>query len=158
MLSVRDGQTKEEEWFANSETPESLDRFLNIVGNRVELQGYEGWSAGLDTRSGDSGTHTYISTWKDSVLAFHVSTLIPSRPVDKQHIQRKRHIGNGKCQTVVFALSLAIGHLTFCLKDIVCIVFVDGRQPFNPAAIKSQFLHVFIVVHEERIDDQFLWR
>lgn len=33
--------------------------------------------------------------------------------------------------------------------DIVCIVFVQGNQPFNPAAIKSQFLHVFIVVHGE---------
>ncbi|KAH8549890.1 hypothetical protein BGW37DRAFT_101600 [Umbelopsis sp. PMI_123] len=136
LLMVKDGQTKEEEWFANSETPESLDRFLNIVGDRVELQGYDGWSAGLDTRSGDSGTHTYVSKWKDSVLAFHVSTLIPSRLVDKQHIQRKRHIGN----------------------DIVCVIFVNGRQPFNPAAIKSQFLHVFIVVHEDMIDDQPVWR
>ncbi|KAI9277338.1 hypothetical protein BC943DRAFT_260147, partial [Umbelopsis sp. AD052] len=136
VLVVKDGQTKEEDWFANSETPDGLERFLNIVSKRVELQGYEGWSAGLDTRSGDSGTHTYISMRDDSTLAFHVAPLIPSRPVDKQHIQRKRHIGN----------------------DIVCVIFVDGRQPFNPAAIKSQFLHVFIVVHEELVDNQPVWR
>ncbi|KAI8576819.1 hypothetical protein K450DRAFT_255136 [Umbelopsis ramanniana AG] len=136
VLVVKDGQTKEEDWFANSETPDGLERFLNIVSKRVELQGYEGWSAGLDTRSGDSGTHTYISMRDDATLAFHVSTLIPSRPVDKQHIQRKRHIGN----------------------DIVCVIFVDGRQPFNPAAIKSQFLHVFIIVHEELVDDRPVWR
>lgn len=101
VLVVKDGQTKEEDWFANSETPKGLERFLNIVSNRVELQGYDGWSAGLDTRSGDSGTHTYISMRNDSTLAFHVATLIPSRPVDKQHIQRKRHIGNGKLMAVV---------------------------------------------------------
>jgi hypothetical protein len=96
ILLVKENQTKEEEWFANSNAPESLERFLDVIGNRVELQGYQGWAAGLDTRSGDSGMFTYTDTWRDAVLTFHVSTLIPSKPVDKQHIQRKRHIGNGK--------------------------------------------------------------
>ncbi|KAG2178874.1 hypothetical protein INT43_001720, partial [Umbelopsis isabellina] len=136
VLLVKQNQTKEEEWFANSHAPDCLERFLDVIGHRVELQGYQGWAAGLDTRSGDSGMFTYTDTWRDAVITYHVSTLIPSKSVDKQHIQRKRHIGN----------------------DIVCIIFVDGRQPFNPAAIKSQFLHVFIVVHEERLKDQYMWR
>lgn len=42
--------------------------------------------------------------------------------------------------------------------DIVCVVFVKGQQPFNPAAIKSQFLHVFIVVHEDTWQGQIGWR
>jgi hypothetical protein len=42
--------------------------------------------------------------------------------------------------------------------DIVCIVFVEGNQPFNPSAIKSQFLHVFIVVHQEEKNKKKLWR
>lgn len=42
--------------------------------------------------------------------------------------------------------------------DIVCIVFVEGNQPFNPTAIKSQFLHVFIVVHQEVSNKAKLWR
>lgn len=44
---------------------------------------------------GDSGEFTYTNIWKDNVLAYHVSTLIPSKLGDKQQIQRKRHIGNG---------------------------------------------------------------
>jgi hypothetical protein len=84
--------------------------------------------------------------------------------MDKQHIQRKRHIGNGKCVQVYHYADMCdcVNHLTSsflcCLLDIVCIVFVDGRQPFNPAAIKSQFLHVFIVVHEEKAGDEVHWR
>jgi hypothetical protein len=42
--------------------------------------------------------------------------------------------------------------------DIVCIVFIQGNQPFNPSAIKSQFLHVFIIVHYEILDDKKCWR
>ncbi|OAD80256.1 hypothetical protein PHYBLDRAFT_162905 [Phycomyces blakesleeanus NRRL 1555(-)] len=136
VLYVKEGQTKEEDWFSNQHDSDKFDRFLHIIGQRVELQGYTGWAAGLDTKSGDSGEHTYTDVWNDNVLAYHVSTLIPSKPGDKQQIQRKRHIGN----------------------DIVCIVFAEGRQPFNPAAIKSQFLHAFIVVHEEEWNGKIGWR
>ncbi|KAI8644499.1 hypothetical protein BD408DRAFT_430459 [Parasitella parasitica] len=135
VLLVKQGQTREEDWFSNPHT-EELDVFLNIIGRKVKLEGYTGWAAGLDTKSGDSGEHTYTNVWNDNILAYHVSTLIPSKPGDKQQIQRKRHIGN----------------------DIVCIVFVQGNQPFNPTAIKSQFLHVFIIVHQETISSQVVYR
>lgn len=38
-------------------------------------------------------------------------------------------------------------------------MFVEGNQPFNPSAIKSQFLHVFIIVHEESYNEtKKAWR
>ncbi|KAL9559713.1 hypothetical protein MBANPS3_000283 [Mucor bainieri] len=135
VLLIQPGQTKEEDWFSNQHTDE-LEAFLNIIGRKVALKGYAGWAAGLDTKSGDSGEYTYTNAWNENILAYHVSTLIPSKPGDKQQIQRKRHIGN----------------------DIVCIVFVQGNQPFNPTAIKSQFLHVFIIVHQEIIMAQVVYR
>ena len=46
-------------------------------------------------------------------------------------MQRKRHIGN----------------------DLVCVVFVDGGETvFDPMAIRSHFLHSYIVVQCE--DDE----
>lgn len=34
--------------------------------------------------------------------------------------------------------------------DIVCIVFVEGKTAkFDPDVIRSQFLHVYIVIHPE---------
>ncbi|GAN01295.1 hypothetical protein MAM1_0006c00728 [Mucor ambiguus] len=135
VLLIQPGQTKEEDWFSNQHTDE-LEAFLGIIGRKVALKGYTGWAAGLDTKSGDSGEYTYTNAWNENILAYHVSTLIPSKPGDKQQIQRKRHIGN----------------------DIVCIVFVQGNQPFNPSAIKSQFLHVFIVVHQETVMAQVVYR
>lgn len=56
---------------------------------------------------------------------FHVSTMLPFTPNNRQQLLRKRHIGN----------------------DIVTIVFQEpGAQPFTPKNIRSQFQHVFIVV------------
>lgn len=47
---VKEGQTKEEEWFSNESNPE-FESFLDIIGKRVKLEGYTGWAAGLDTKS-----------------------------------------------------------------------------------------------------------
>lgn len=44
----------------------------------------------------DSGEFTYVNTWQEHSIAYHVSTLLPSSQGDKQQIQRKRHIGNGR--------------------------------------------------------------
>lgn len=56
---------------------------------------------------------------------FHVSTMLPFTPNNKQQLHRKRHIGN----------------------DIVTIVFQEpGAKPFTPKGIRSQFQHVFIIV------------
>ncbi|KAI8060680.1 hypothetical protein BC940DRAFT_246219 [Gongronella butleri] len=136
VLLIKDGQAKEEEWFANEHDTPDFAEFLDIIGHRQALLGYEGWAAGLDKKTGDSGEYTYVTKWQEHDIAYHVATLLPLRQGDRQQIQRKKHIGN----------------------DIVCIVFVQGRQPFNPAAIKSQFLHVFIVVHKEQWHGRDAWR
>ncbi|KAI9498641.1 hypothetical protein BDB00DRAFT_798861 [Zychaea mexicana] len=137
VLSVRDGQASEEEWFANSNLSEPLERFLNIIGTPVELEGYKGYTAGLDTKSGESGKFSFAASWRDYEVMFHVAPLMPCRENDKQQVHRKRYIGN----------------------DIVCIVFVEGDEcHFDPDAIRSQFLHVYVVVHPEVVDGKEAWR
>ncbi|KAG1052976.1 hypothetical protein G6F43_004914 [Rhizopus delemar] len=127
VLSIKSGQTTEESWFSNTGLSKDLEDFLNIIGNKVELKGYKGYAAGLDTKTGESGEHTYISKWKGYDITFHVSALMPLKVNDKQQVLRKSHIGN----------------------DIVCIIFVEGNQQFNPKAIQSQFLHVYIIIRPE---------
>ncbi|KAG2219577.1 hypothetical protein INT45_002535 [Circinella minor] len=137
VLSVKNGQTTEEAWFANSNVSESLERFLNIIGRPIELEGYKGYTAGLDTKSGESGKFSYATSWRDYEIMFHVAPLMPCRKNDKQQVHRKRYIGN----------------------DIVCIVFVEGNEcNFDPDRIRSQFLHVYIVIHPEIINGKEAWR
>ncbi|GJJ70691.1 hypothetical protein EMPS_03041 [Entomortierella parvispora] len=136
VLLVLPGQVKEEDWFSNQmKDSERFCEFLEsgALGQKVALKGFERFSGGLDTRS-NSEDSSYYDTWGDDgsfEIMYHVSTLLPFNTVDRQQIQRKRHIGN----------------------DIVCIVFVDGDQPFYPSAIKSQFLHIFVVIHPILLPD-----
>ena len=37
------GQTSEEELFGNTDHPDSLDEFLDMLGTKVELKGFEGY-------------------------------------------------------------------------------------------------------------------
>ncbi|KAF7727657.1 Rap/ran-GAP protein [Apophysomyces ossiformis] len=136
VLNVLDGQSTEEEWFSNTGLSEPLERFLSAIGTRVNLRGYMGYAAGLDTKSGESGEISYVSRWREQDIMFHIAPLMPSRDQDRQQVHRKRHIGN----------------------DIVCIVFVEGNQRFDPNMIRSQFLHVFIVIHPESADGKDCWR
>ncbi|KAI8068440.1 hypothetical protein BC940DRAFT_237945 [Gongronella butleri] len=138
ILSVRDDQRAEEQWFGNTGLTRDMETFLEILGHKVELHGYKQYAAGLDTKSGESGTHSYATQWKEHQIMFHVGPLMPFQPQDSQQIHRKRYIGN----------------------DIVCIVFMDTDQRglFDPTAIRSQFVHVFIVVHPETSQGRPAWR
>lgn len=124
VIYQRFGQTKEEELFGNKHGSPALDEFLDFLGDRVTLQGFEGFRAGLDTQKGQTGRESIYTRYKDREIMFHVSTLLPYVDGDAQQVQRKRHIGN----------------------DIVAIVFQETNTPFVPNAIASHFLHAFIVV------------
>ncbi|KAG0212416.1 Rap/ran-GAP protein [Mortierella sp. GBA30] len=135
VLLVHPGQTREEDWFSNQMTSSpNFQEFLEsgALGQKVVLKGFQRFSAGLDTRLGEAGKYSYYDTWGEGFeIMYHVSTLLPYNTIDRQQIQRKRHIGN----------------------DIVCIIFVDGDQPFIPNAIKSQFLHIFLVIRQIVLPD-----
>lgn len=73
----------------------SLVRFLDLVGTKIELNGYIGYTGGLDTKAGETGEFSYVSRWREHEIMFHVCPLMPLREQDKQQINRKRHVGNG---------------------------------------------------------------
>lgn len=123
VLTVKDGQRTEEEWFSNSGLSPRFERFMNILGKVVELEGYQGYKAGLDTKckisqhlnrivhvkfcsclirvAGESGKTSFASSWLDFEIMFHVAPLMPYKNHDKQQVHRKRYIGNGKEEACV---------------------------------------------------------
>eukprot|EP00731_Ephydatia_muelleri_P015189 Em0008g909a len=120
-------QVSEEEMFSNVETPKAFEEFLNMIGKKVKLKGFEGFRGGLDTVNDQTGEYSYYTTHKDKEIMFHVSTLLPYNATDSQQVQRKRHIGN----------------------DIVVLVFQDKNTTFCPGIIRSHFIHSYIVVQVE---------
>ncbi|XP_014664555.1 PREDICTED: uncharacterized protein LOC106806909 [Priapulus caudatus] len=125
VVYMKEDQTTEEEIFDNSGGSPLFEEFLDLLGDKIKLQGFDRYRGGLDTLHNLTGTHSMYTFWRGIEVMFHVSTLLPHDKDDVQKLQRKRHIGN----------------------DIVCIVFLEGNDTdFSPACIKSHFLHTFIVV------------
>ncbi|XP_072314501.1 signal-induced proliferation-associated 1-like protein 1 [Eucyclogobius newberryi] len=125
VMYCRAGQSTEEEMYNNETAGPALEEFLQLLGEKVRLKGFTKYRAQLDTKTDSTGTHSLYTTYKDYEIMFHVTTLLPYTPNNKQQLLRKRHIGN----------------------DIVTIVFQEpGAHPFTPKTIRSHFQHVFIIV------------
>ncbi|XP_022067592.1 signal-induced proliferation-associated 1-like protein 1 isoform X1 [Acanthochromis polyacanthus] len=125
VMYCRAGQSTEEEMYNNEMAGPALEEFLQLLGEKVRLKGFTKYRAQLDTKTDSTGTYSLYTSYKDYEIMFHVSTLLPYTPNNKQQLLRKRHIGN----------------------DIVTIVFQEpGAHPFTPKAIRSHFQHVFIIV------------
>ncbi|XP_060092908.1 rap1 GTPase-activating protein 1-like isoform X4 [Heteronotia binoei] len=118
------GQTTEEEVFGNNDESLGFLEFLDLLGDRIQLQDFRGFRGGLDVTRGQTGTESVYTNFRGKEIMFHVSTKLPFTEGDAQQLQRKRHIGN----------------------DIVAIVFQDENTPFVPDMIASNFLHAYVVV------------
>uniref|UniRef100_A0AAR2KCH7 Signal induced proliferation associated 1 like 2 n=1 Tax=Pygocentrus nattereri TaxID=42514 RepID=A0AAR2KCH7_PYGNA len=125
ILYCRAGQSTEEEMYNNESGSPALEEFLDLLGQRVRLKGFNKYRAQLDDKTDSTGTHSLYTVYKDYELMFHVSTMLPYTPNNRQQLLRKRHIGN----------------------DIVTLIFQEpGALPFSPKNICSHFQHVFIIV------------
>ncbi|CAM2706512.1 unnamed protein product [Rotaria socialis] len=124
IIYQRENQLTEEEIFSNETHSTAMDKFLDFIGSRVKLKDFQGFRGGLDIKSDQTGTVSIYENFNNHEIMFHVSTLLPHSKIERQQVERKRHIGN----------------------DIVAIVFQENETKFNPECIASQFLHVYLVV------------
>merc|ERR1711916_45808 len=100
---------------------------MGMLGQTVELMGWDRYRGGLDVKTGTTGDHSVYTRYEDIEVMFHVSTMLPYTPDDIQQVERKRHLGN----------------------DVVLVVFCDGVTKFDPACISSQFITVIMVVEKQ---------
>lgn len=131
VLYCRSGQRTEEEMYNNQHAGPAFLEFLDTIGQRIRLRGFEGYKAGLDTRTDSTGTHAVAATYRGAEVTFHVSTMLPFTPNNRQQLLRKRHIGND-IVTIVFQVEneppLTTIVTYFCylllfLQNSICFVF-----------------------------------
>uniref|UniRef100_A0A8C2CBU5 GTPase-activating Rap/Ran-GAP domain-like protein 3 n=1 Tax=Cyprinus carpio TaxID=7962 RepID=A0A8C2CBU5_CYPCA len=136
VLYAKDGQLTDDEMFSNESGSETFDRFLNLLGDSICLQGWAGYRGGLDTKNDTTGINSIYTVYQGHELMFHVSTMLPYSKENKQQVERKRHIGN----------------------DIVTIVFQEGDDTspsFKPSMIRSHFTHIFALVRYNSQNDSY---
>ncbi|XP_072310675.1 GTPase-activating Rap/Ran-GAP domain-like protein 3 isoform X4 [Eucyclogobius newberryi] len=136
VLFAKDGQLTDDEMFSNEKGSEGFDKFLNLLGDTITLQGWAGYRGGLDTKNDTTGIKSIYTVYQGHELMFHVSTMLPYSKENKQQVERKRHIGN----------------------DIVTIVFQEGDEAsssFKPSMIRSHFTHIFALVRYNSQNDSY---
>ncbi|XP_058631484.1 GTPase-activating Rap/Ran-GAP domain-like protein 3 isoform X6 [Onychostoma macrolepis] len=136
VLYAKDGQLTDDEMFSNESGSENFDKFLNLLGDTICLQGWAGYRGGLDTKNDTTGINSIYTVYQGHELMFHVSTMLPYSKENKQQVERKRHIGN----------------------DIVTIVFQEGDDAspsFKPSMIRSHFTHIFALVRYNSQNDSY---
>ncbi|XP_076140081.1 GTPase-activating Rap/Ran-GAP domain-like protein 3 isoform X4 [Alosa pseudoharengus] len=136
VLFAKDGQLTDDEMFSNEMGSESFEKFLNLLGDTICLQGWAGYRGGLDTKNDTTGMNSIYTVYQGHELMFHVSTMLPYSKENKQQVERKRHIGN----------------------DIVTIVFQEGDDAtpsFKPSMIRSHFTHIFALVRYNSQNDSY---
>ncbi|CAG0881328.1 unnamed protein product [Darwinula stevensoni] len=125
IMYCKAGQATEEEMYNNEEAGPAFVEFLEMMGEKVRLKGFDKYRAGLDNKTDSTGLYSVYAKHQSYEVMFHVSTMLPFTPNNRQQLLRKRYIGN----------------------DIVTIVFQEpGALPFTPKNIRSHYQHVFIIV------------
>eukprot|EP01102_Stenamoeba_stenopodia_P009313 TRINITY_DN2748_c0_g2_i2.p1 TRINITY_DN2748_c0_g2~~TRINITY_DN2748_c0_g2_i2.p1 ORF type:complete len:599 (+),score=152.87 TRINITY_DN2748_c0_g2_i2:177-1973(+) len=118
------GAQTEDEMYGNEHGSENFNEFLECIGERVQLLGWNKFCGGLDNKRNSTGTHSVWTRYNAFQIMYHVSTLLPFSSTDVQQLERKRHLGN----------------------DVAVIIFKDGNVPWNPRIMRSHFNYIFCVV------------
>lgn len=126
VLYMKNGQLTEEEMFNNRKGSPSFNRFLDLLGEKVQLKNWNKYSGGLDVKSNSSGESSIYLEYCGYEIMYHISTMLPYTKNDPQQIDRKKHIGN----------------------DISIIIFQDPgtKNLWSPSIISSKFPHIYAVV------------
>jgi hypothetical protein len=124
VLYCKSGQETESEMLGNEHGSEEFEKFLDLLGVRVNLKDWRKFSGGLSISGDLDGDVSVYTQFHSYEIMFHVSTLLHYRADDPQQIDRKRHIGN----------------------DIVVLVFLEKGAVLTPGFLRSHFNHVYFVV------------
>lgn len=65
VLYVRDGQTEENDIFSNNTTSREFEDFLNFLGERITLEGWDKFRGGLDCKKNTTGTQSVYTKFRD---------------------------------------------------------------------------------------------
>ncbi|KAA6368509.1 MAG: hypothetical protein EZS28_035965 [Streblomastix strix] len=133
VLFYKCGQTHETSMLSNKDGSAEFNQFLNFIGCRIQLQGFDGYSGDLDVSDkhldGRFLVYTEIAVESNNghkcECVQHVSTLLNYMANNKQQIDGKRYIVN----------------------DNVVIVFQQpGAEPYKCDTIISEPNHAIINV------------
>lgn len=86
VIYVQEGQYSEEEILDNNDNSPLFEEFLQILGDKIRLKGFDKYKGGLDTVHDLTGLYSVYTNWRGIEIMFHVSTLLPYEKHDPQKV------------------------------------------------------------------------
>ncbi|XP_074653894.1 GTPase-activating Rap/Ran-GAP domain-like protein 3 isoform X3 [Tubulanus polymorphus] len=137
VLYAKEGQRADDEMYGNENGNAAFEKLINLLGEKINLKGWEKFRAGLDVKGNTTGETSVYTVYEGHEIMFHVSTMLPYSKENKQQVERKRHVGN----------------------DIVNIVFLvcgeDQTPTWRPSMMKTHFTHIYALVTHDPESDSF---
>lgn len=87
VLYVQEDQRTEEEILDNHENSPLFDEFLQILGDKIRLKGFDKYKGGLDTIHDLTGLYSVYTNWRGIEIMYHVSTFLPNEKHDVQRVK-----------------------------------------------------------------------
>ncbi|XP_062618236.1 signal-induced proliferation-associated 1-like protein 2, partial [Saccostrea cucullata] len=84
IMYCKAGQSSEEDMYNNEHSGPAFEEFLSCIGQKVRLKGFEKYRAQLDNKTDSTGQQSVYTTFNNSEIMFHVSTMLPYTPNNTQ--------------------------------------------------------------------------
>ncbi|KRZ26795.1 Signal-induced proliferation-associated 1-like protein 2 [Trichinella pseudospiralis] len=112
VLLCKANQCTEEHMYNNEFSTPAFEEFLDILGDRIRLKGFDKYKGGLDNKGDSTGTHSVYATYQQYEIMFHVSTMLPFTPSNRQQNQALCRSTRKLCALIFSMCSLLFELLT----------------------------------------------
>ena len=136
VIFQRARQSDELEMLRNETMSREMENFLELIGERVQLNDFKQYRGDLDTKTDQHGSHSYFANLDHHQIMFNVAPMIPSPDNDSQCIQRKSLIGNA----------------------LICIVFQEEEAIFHPEMMFGKVTQIFVTVQPVHHQEQLYYK
>lgn len=65
----------------------AFEEFLDMLGQRVRLKGFDKYKGGLDNKGDTTGQFSLYTNYQQYEIMFHVSTMLPFTSNNRQQVQ-----------------------------------------------------------------------
>ena len=86
VIYAKRGQLTDDEFFSNESGSPEFENFLNLLGGKISLKGWDRYRGGLDVHNNMTGTESVFTLFEDHQIMFHVSQLLPFSSEDTQQV------------------------------------------------------------------------
>ena len=164
VIHMKENQQTEEELFGNENHSRTFDDFLDLLGQRVRLRGFDKYRAGLDSNNDLTGTHSVYTKFANNEIMFHVSTLLPFEECDSQKVSivtlnsrgGSRNFFRRGCTCLLLYFNTNKPHSFFFLQNTSCIrkpqvISGGGAHPLHPPPRSAPEFSTLIIERKAHI-------